>query len=96
LSLKVFGVALTAAVLGATALAGPAAAALNNPSPVEEKITVFPSRDFVALDHWEPNTDVHVRVLRNGFEAGSAVGTTDAAGFVEVNHPGGVCFVALG
>jgi hypothetical protein len=84
--------ALALAALGAAALAAPAGAALNSPSPIEERITVFPMRDFIAMDQYAPNTRLHVRVLRDGHVVGTATGITDAIGFLEVNHPGGVCW----
>jgi len=54
--------------------------------------TVFPDRDFVSAEGYDHNTDMRVTVLRNGVKIGEAFGTTDGAGLIEVNHPGGVCW----
>lgn len=54
-------------------------------------ITVFPSRDFTSMEGFAPNADVLIQVRRSGVVS-DAVGRTDAAGFIEVNHPGGVCW----
>jgi hypothetical protein len=65
---------------------------VNTPPRLPHDVTVFPSRDFVVADLYEPNTDLFFKVVRNGHTVGSARGTTDAAGLLEVNHPGGVCW----
>ncbi|QIN81379.1 hypothetical protein GBA63_01120 [Rubrobacter tropicus] len=65
---------------------------INNPPQLPHDVTVFPSRDFVVADFYEPFTDLFFKVVRNGHVVGAAKGTTDAAGFLEVNHPGGVCW----
>ena len=54
-------------------------------------VTVFPSRDFTSIAGFAKNADVLVQVRRSGV-VGDAVGRTDAAGAIEVNHPGGVCW----
>jgi hypothetical protein len=84
--------ALALTALGSAALAAPAGAALNSPSPIEGRNTVFPMRDFYAMEAYPPNSRLYVRVLRDGHVVGTASGVTDAAGLLEVNHPGGVCW----
>lgn len=85
---------------GAIAVAGvavavPAASAVfSNPSPAPRLLTVFPDRDFVSAEGLAADTPMTVRVIRNGVTIGSATGTTDAGGLLEVNHPGGVCWDA--
>ena len=53
--------------------------------------TVFPSRDFISIAGFAKNADVLVQARRSGV-IGDAIGRTDASGFIEVNHPGGVCW----
>jgi hypothetical protein len=84
----VSSVALVAVAL----VAQPAAAAFVEPPPFPRGITAFPMRDFVSAEGYLPNTAYSFRVIRNGVTIGSAAGTTDAAGFLEANHPGGVCW----
>jgi hypothetical protein len=58
-------------------------------------LTAFPSRDFVSAEGYTPGELVKFSVVRNG----TLVGVTDAIevgedGLVEVNHPGGGCWLA--
>jgi large repetitive protein len=82
--------ALVAALTGVLALSSSALAALSNP-PAAGPI-VFPMRDFVSADGYAPNTPLTFRVMRAGVQIATAHGTTDSAGLLEVNHPGGVCW----
>lgn len=58
-------------------------------------VTVFPERDFISIDGFDPGTELQV-VVRRGTNDKPVIGT--ARGFVarggvfEVNHPGGVCW----
>jgi len=81
-----------AALAGVLALAGSASAQIVDPPPFPPDIVIFPARDFFVYDLAEPNTHYDFRLIRNGVVRGTASGTTDAAGFLEVNHPGGVCW----
>ena len=92
LSPKLCGPVVAASLLASMALAGPAAAAISNPPVAPHEIVSFPERDFVVLDAFDPSTPYTVKVIRNGTVIGTAQGTTDSAGFLEVNHPGGVCW----
>src|SRR5437867_1756540 len=85
---------LLAAALAAPA-ASPAAAAISAPPAAGHNITVFPDRDFVHVDGYAPGQALTIRVVRNGTVVGTASGSADAAGVLEVNHPGGVCWDTL-
>lgn len=84
------------AALAATlsiAISGTAAAqVINNPPLLSQEITVFPERDFTLVSGFAPNADVLVQVRRSGAVSSDAVGRTDTTGFLEVNHPSGVCW----
>jgi hypothetical protein len=64
---------------------------ISNPPLLPMDISVFPSRDFTSIAGFAKNADVLVQVRRGGVVS-DAVGRTDAAGAIEVNHPGGVCW----
>ena len=85
---------LLAAALAAPATS-PAAAAISAPPAAGHNITVFPDRDFVHVDGYPPGQALTIRVVRNGTVVGTASGSADAAGVLEVNHPGGVCWDTL-
>ena len=84
--------AALAATLG-IALSGAAVAqVVNSPPLLPQEITVFPERDFTSISGFAPNADLLVQLIRNRVAVGEARGKTDATGFLEVNHPGGVCW----
>lgn len=99
--------ALTApavAVLAAQLAAVPAAAAaINDPPVAPHSIIVFPARDFVSASGYARGDRATVQVLRGGTLVGSApdlvpqddVTTPGFDGLVEVNHPGGGCWVGV-
>jgi hypothetical protein len=64
---------------------------IENPPLLPQDITVFTERDFASISGFAPNADLLVQVRRNGVVT-DAVGRTDSTGFLEVNHPGGVCW----
>ncbi len=64
---------------------------VENPPLLPQDVTVFPERDFTSIGGFAPNADLLVQVRRNGLVS-DAVGRTDSTGFLEVNHPGGVCW----
>ena len=74
------------------ALVMPAQAAHIEPPAAPKEPVIFPERDFVVAEGYAPNTELTIKVIRNGVTVGTARGTTDATGFTEVNHPGGVCW----
>lgn len=83
--------------LGAAALvAVPALAIDSNPPTGPGTIEIFPKRDMVAIEGYSEYSgkQATISVLRGGTLVGSAVGTVDSTGFLEVNHPGGVCWGA--
>src|SRR3712207_4233314 len=89
---KLLAVSATA-VLASLAVAVPALAA--TPPRLPHDITAFPQRDMVAADGYAPNTRLNITVRSaDGTLEGRAVGTTDRTGFLEVNHPGGICWGA--
>lgn len=83
------------AALAATltiAVSGTASAqVIDNPPLLPKNIIIFPERDFTSISGFAPNADLLVQVRRTGVVS-DAVGRTDATGFLEVNHPGGVCW----
>src|SRR3954452_8383730 len=67
-------------------------------------INVFPSRDFVHIEGYEPGAQVKVTVrhdptaitsLTNAGQDASATGTVGSDGIFEVNHPGGACWTGF-
>jgi len=74
------------------------AALLDPESPATDlaalhEVVIFPERDFVVADGFPAGVNLQLVVRRPGLGIiGSARGTTDAAGLLEVNHPGGVCW----
>lgn len=89
---KLLAVSATA-VLAGLAVAAPALAA--TPPQLPHDITAFPQRDMVVADGYAPNTRLNITVRSGGGALeGRAVGTTDRTGFLEVNHPGGICWGA--
>ncbi|MEA2249338.1 MAG: hypothetical protein QOH46_3867 [Solirubrobacteraceae bacterium] len=85
---------VTAAFLGLAALPTGASAALVEPPPLPHIFTVFPDRDFVSVEGYDPGEALTVRVMRNGVTIGTAGGNAGPDGIFEVNHPGGACWDA--
>lgn len=85
------GLAALAATMAILASGTASAQTINNPPLPPQDITVFPERDFTSIEGFVPNADLLVQV-RRGNVVSDAVGRTDATGFLEVNHPGGVCW----
>lgn len=68
-------------------------AAVIDPVPAQPlEVVVFPERDFVVTEGGPGNLALDFAIIRNGVTIGTATGTTDADGLLEVNHPGGVCW----
>jgi hypothetical protein len=86
--------ALGLTTAGLTAL--PAGAIDSNPPSGPGNIEIFPKRDMVAIEGYAEyaGKQASIKVLRGGNVIGSAVGTVDGTGFLEVNHPGGECWGA--
>ena len=89
--------ARVAAVAGFTLAAGLFAqgnvnAQIVSPPPLPPDVIVFPMRDFVSISGYAPFSDLLIQVRRGNSTVGLAKATTDSTGFVEVNHPGGVCW----
>jgi hypothetical protein len=85
--------ALGGAVLTLAAVPSGASAAIVEPPPTPHLFTVFPDRDFVSVEGFDPGESLSVRVLRNGVQIGSATGEAGDEGIFEVNHPGGACWI---
>src|SRR4051794_552111 len=81
-----------AALAASLAVAAPAMGAISSPPAGGHEVTVFPERDFVALDPWTPNAPFRLELVRNGIVMTTADGTAGADGIAEVNHPGGFCW----
>ena len=86
--------ALGLAAAGLSAV--PAQAIDSNPPTGPGNIEIFPKRDMVAIEGYGEyaGRTAEIKVLRGGSVIGSARGTVDGTGFLEVNHPGGVCWGA--
>lgn len=84
--------AALAATLSLVVSGTASAQVISNPPLLPQEITVFPERDFTSISGFAPNADVLVQVRRAGVVSSDAVGRTNADGFLEVNHPGGVCW----
>jgi hypothetical protein len=65
-----------------------------NPPVGPGNIEIFTKRDMVAIEGYvaQAGQDATIRVSRGGNLIGVARGVVDATGFLEVNHPGGVCW----
>ncbi|WP_231379571.1 hypothetical protein [Polaromonas sp. CG_9.11] len=85
------GLAALAAGLTIVVSGTASAQVVSNPPLLPQDVTVFPERDFTSIAGFAPNADVLVQVRRGGVVS-DAVGRTDVSGFLEVNHPGGVCW----
>jgi hypothetical protein len=93
-----------ASALSMATLALPAAALAvpNEPPALPHTIISFPQRDFVSAAGFASGENVTISVIRNGVEIGTsppiaAQDDTTTPGFdgiVEVNHPGGGCWLA--
>lgn len=83
------------AVACAALSVGSAFAAISAPPVAGHNITVFPDRDFVHVDGYPAGQSLTVNVVRNGTVIGTATGAADAAGILEVNHPGGICWTTV-
>jgi hypothetical protein len=85
--------ALAAFAEALTILASGTASAqvIDNPPLLPKDVTVFPERNFASISGFAPNADLLVQVRLNDVVS-DAVGRTDLTGFLEVNHPGGVCW----
>jgi hypothetical protein len=88
---------LTFGIAGAALAALPAAQAIDsNPPTGPGNIEIFTKRDMVAIEGYSEyaGKKAEIKVLRGGNVIGSAIGTVDGTGFLEVNHPGGECWGA--
>jgi large repetitive protein len=92
---------ITAAAVAAFVVATPgmAAAVIDSPPAAPLEVVVFPSRDFVVTEGGPAGMALKFEILRNGVVIGTSSSsqvspavTTDAAGLLEVNHPGGLCW----
>jgi hypothetical protein len=87
---------LALGVAGAVLAGLPAEAIDSNPPTGPGNIEIFPKRDMVAIEGYGEyaGKTAEIKVLRGSTVIGSAKGTVDGTGFLEVNHPGGVCWGA--
>jgi hypothetical protein len=64
--------------------------------PSLKDVTVFPERDFISIEGFNPGTELQVVVRRGTTDTpviGTARGVVARGGVFEVNHPGGVCWI---
>ncbi|MFL5926954.1 MAG: chitobiase/beta-hexosaminidase C-terminal domain-containing protein [Gaiellaceae bacterium] len=85
--------ALAAAIALCALCAGVGEAAIVNPPAGGHGVLVFPVRDFVTGTGYNPGQKVEVDVARNGVVIGTSNATADSTGTVQVNHPGGDCWL---
>ena len=85
-------VALGLTAAGLTAL--PATAINSNPPTGPGNIEIFPMRDMVAIEGYteQAGKTATLTATRGGQVIGRTTGTVGADGFLEANHPGGVCW----
>jgi hypothetical protein len=89
---------ITGLLAGTTTLAlvgaGASAVMAANPPVGPGNIEIFTKRDMVAIEGYaaQAGQDATISVSRGGNLIGVARGVVDATGFLEVNHPGGVCW----
>ncbi len=85
---------LAAAAILALGVAAASGAVLEPPA-APHSIIAFPERDFVSATGYEDqkDTNVTVNVFRDGIIIGTAQHSVAADGLVEINHPGGGCWV---
>ena len=89
-------VAVVVTALGIPLGAGPAqAAGINDPPVLPHSIIVFPMRDFVSASGYADSDRPVVQVLRSGVVIGTSEPIVPQAGLVEVNHPGGGCWLTV-
>jgi hypothetical protein len=70
-------------------------AAFQGNQPSLKDVTVFPERDFISIDGFDPGTELQVVVRRGTNDKpviGTARGIVARGGVFEINHPGGVCW----
>ena len=73
--------------------AGSTVVVANDPPTGTHQLIAFPARDFLSTTGFAPNTPYSFSVVRGtAVKATSTTVTSDAAGVVEVNHPGGACW----
>ena len=91
------GLAVAASATAALVWSATGSAAVSAP----HFINVFPSRDFVHIEGYNPGDEVTVTVhhdpalitsLSNAGQDASATGTVGSDGIFEVNHVGGTCW----
>ena len=89
----------TTAVAASTTFVGTAYAAIVEPPAPPLEVVVFPERDFVVTEGGPAGKSLTFEIWRQGFRVGLASSafstpqvTTDDAGLLEVNHPGGICW----
>ncbi|GAA2172597.1 hypothetical protein GCM10009784_03640 [Arthrobacter parietis] len=90
--------ALPALLAGSTTVvlvaAGASVVMAANPPVGPGNVEIFTKRDMVAIEGYtaQAGQDATIKVTRDGNLIGIAHGVVDATGFLEVNHPGGVCW----
>lgn len=66
----------------------------NDPPLAPHSLIGFPARDFISAVGYAPKTAYTFTLIHpDGTTYGSSVATSDPAGTVEVNHPGGGCWL---
>jgi hypothetical protein len=88
-----FLLVLAGALVSLALVAGVAEAAVVNPPAGGHGVLVFPVRDFVTGTGYGAGQKVTVDVVRNGVVIGTSNATADGTGTVQVNHPGGDCWL---
>lgn len=81
--------------LTAASLTAMTASAINsNPPTGPGNIEIFPMRDMVAIEGYTEQAGMQATITatRGGQVVGKTTGTVGADGFLEANHPGGVCW----
>ena len=75
-------------------ISSPNAIVANDPPIAPHSVIAFPARDFISATGFTPGASYSFTLIRGGQTYQSAPFPADATGTVEVNHPGGTCWIA--
>jgi len=66
----------------------------NDPPAAPHSLIVFPARDFISATGYSPNAKYRFELVRGAqtYKSDTDI-LADATGTIEVNHPGGVCWL---
>ena len=74
--------------------AGSTAVVANDPPVAPHSLIAFPARDFISATGYTPGQSYTFSLIRGATTFFSAPFSADPTGLIEVNHPGGTCWIA--